>query len=152
MSGYLTVVFKYEDFEQLQKDPLHARLYELFKVDDGPLRVTALSHDDEITRVRLLEEACERYIDEQILDAVETIRNTDDVNGFTFEAYERGEYNVSDQYAGDGPAGVGVSEMPASVLPLDGPMLPLWSADVDDHRSDATGQPGDAGPAGGLSK
>lgn len=79
--GYFTAVFKYEDFEVLKSDPIYARMFELMRAEDGPLRVTAMSHDDEMTRAEMFREAMEKYRDRDDLeDAFEEIENAASVH------------------------------------------------------------------------
>lgn len=83
MAGYFTAVFKYDDFEALKADPSYVRIFELANVEDGPVRVTALSHDDEFTRAELYREAIERHRDRSDLeDEVDGIEQAESVHEF----------------------------------------------------------------------
>lgn len=72
---YFTAVFAYTG-TALQDDPLYSRLYELAKVEDGPLRICGVSHGDEMTRAERLEEIIGKSADaDELSSDVDTLND-----------------------------------------------------------------------------
>ena len=65
---YVTVVYKVKDHAAFEAR--WNEIHELFKLDDGPVRVTALSLDDEITRKDYMALAVNRVDDHHDLREV----------------------------------------------------------------------------------
>lgn len=78
-----TIVFAYDTEEQRRE--LLAMFPDWFKRDDG-LRIVALSHDDEMKRVQLIEEAIERYSDHyDRRDAIDEVLQHPNLSRFVWD-------------------------------------------------------------------
>lgn len=72
--GWMTIVVRYEDYDEFRKTDLFKTVFDLAKVEAGPVRVSGISHDDEMTRAELFRDAVEKHHDRYDLeDAVEQI-------------------------------------------------------------------------------
>lgn len=75
--GWMTVVIRYDDYGEFRKTALFQSVFDAAKFEDGaepPVRVTGISHDDEMTRAELYRDAVERHRDRDDLDdAIEKI-------------------------------------------------------------------------------
>jgi hypothetical protein len=78
--AYYTVVYQVADEAAFK--PEWNRIHELFRQEPGaPFRITAISHDHEMRRVSLIEDAAERYDlePERFMDVVGEILGSCDV-------------------------------------------------------------------------
>jgi hypothetical protein len=76
--GFFTIIVAYSDYDAFKADPLFNRAYELMNVDrDQSVRVVGLSHADEATRARKLEDAISEHLNDPdaLADAVDEINN-----------------------------------------------------------------------------
>lgn len=84
-----TIVFAYDTPEQ--RSELFALLGDMPMRKDG-LRVVAMSVDNEVTRVGLLQEAIERYDDKyELLEALDAVQQCEDLKAFSWERFEAEE-------------------------------------------------------------
>lgn len=90
LSRRMTIVFEVND--RAAFEPLMAEMQKGFLREDGaPWRITAMSSDDEMTRVNLIEEAAERFRSADLRDAIEAITECPNLTEWSWEAYEAGE-------------------------------------------------------------
>lgn len=80
---YVTVVYKVTDHALWKSrwDDIH----ELFKLDDGPVLVTAISLDDEITRKDMMADAAQKYRGPELADMIDELDRSPDVHSTVVE-------------------------------------------------------------------
>jgi hypothetical protein len=95
-SGAMTVVFKYDDFEVFRNDPIYSRIFALMEGEKTPdtasIRVTAIAHDDEMTRMDFILWAAAEFgrNSDDLADAIEFIYNADPVSELTYDSVRLG--------------------------------------------------------------
>ena len=80
---YVTVVYKVLNHAAWQ--PRWDDIHELFKLEDGPVMVTAVSLDDEITRKELMVEAA-GALPGELADTIDDIDTAPDVHSIVLDS------------------------------------------------------------------
>lgn len=84
---YFTVVFRVNDEDAFRGSADWKRIHELAKLNTAPYYISAVSHDHELRRAALMEEAAERYpLD--LEDAIEALANCPDLSEWSWEKFE----------------------------------------------------------------